>query len=347
MIKWIICAIVAGAIAPALAETESRKPHFKGELIFEKVEGFPSCHAATIAELPNGELLVAWYAGQQEKATDVAILFSRRARGSDKWSQPKVLVDTPDKSEGNPVLWCDPKETLWLFYVTMQGGGWTTCNIKCIKSKDNGMTWSEPVFLREELGWMTGVKPLVLKNGEILLPLYDEVNVSSVFMISGDSRRTWLKTGPIKSNPGNIQPSVVQLDDGSLLCYMRTWRPGKMWQSTSRDNGRTWSQATQHDLPNPGSRLDMVRLKSGDLVLIFNNTPRGRTPLSAALSSDEGKTWPAIKNLETEQGEFSYPAVIQCPDGLIHVVYTYRRTHIKHIEFDKSWLISRERREGR
>ncbi len=338
MIKWIICAIVAGAIAPAPAETESPKPHFKGELIFEKVEGFPSCHAATIAELPNGDLLVAWYAGQQEKATDVSILCSRRAQGSEKWSEPKVLVDTPNKSEGNPILWYDSKGTLWLFYVTMQGDGWTTCNIKYIKSKDNGATWSEPVFLREELGWMTGTNPLVLKNGETLLPLYDEVNVSSVFMISGDGGKTWLKTGPIKSNPGNIQPSVVQLDDGSLLCYMRTWRPGKMWQSTSRDNGRTWSKATQHDLPNPGSRLDMVRLKSGELVLIFNNTPRGRTPLSAALSRDEGKTWPLIKNLETAKGEYSYPAVIQTRDGLIHVVYTYRRTHIKHVESSKEWL---------
>jgi predicted neuraminidase len=346
MTKWVVFFIVAGAVAHGFSGAESPKPHFKGELIFEKVEGFPSCHAATIAELPNGDLFVAWYAGEQEKATDVAILYSRRAQGSEKWSEPKVLVDTPNKSEGNPILWCDPKGTLWLFYVTMQGDGWTTCNIKYIKSKDNGATWSEPVLLREELGWMTGTKPLVLKNGEILLPLYDEVNVSSVFMISGDGGKTWVKTGPIKSNPGNIQPSVVQLDDGSLLCYMRTWRPGKMWQSTSRDNGRTWSKATQHDLPNPGSRLDMVRLKSGEIVLIFNNTPRGRTPLSAALSRDEGKTWPLIKNLETAKGEYSYPAVIQTRDGLIHVVYTYRRTHIKHVEFDKDWPASAQADEG-
>jgi predicted neuraminidase len=338
MTKLIVLFFLAGAVISSAARAESGSSRFKAELIFKKVKGYPSCHAATIVELPNGDILVAWYAGEEEAARDVAILCSRRPQGSEKWTEPEVLVDTPDKPEGNPVLWCDPKGVLWLFYVTMQGHGWTTCNMKYVRSLDNGRTWSEPMFLREELGWMTGIKPLVMKNGEILLPLYDEVNVSSVFMISGDGGKTWLKSGPIKSRPGNIQPSVVQLKDGSLLCYMRTWVAGKMWQSTSRDNARTWSQATRHDLPNPGSRLDMVKLDTGDLVLIFNNTPRGRTPLSAALSHDEGKTWPFIKNLETERGEFSYPAVIQTRDGLIHVVYTYRRTHIKHAEFDKPWL---------
>ena len=340
MMKLFGLALFAGAAFCVIGRAEVKKPHFKSTLIFDKVEGYPSCHAATIVELPNGDLLVAWYAGEEEGAKDVAILSSRRQRGSEKWGAPKVLVDMPNKPEGNPVLWCDPKGTVWLFYVTMQGDGWTTCNIKYVMSKDNGETWSEPLFLREELGWMTGTKPLVLKNGEVLLPLYDEVNVSSVFMISGDGGKSWLKTGPIKSNPGNIQPSVVQLKDGSLLCYMRTWVAGKMWQSSSRDNGRTWSKATQHDLPNSGSRLDMVKLDTGDLVLIFNNTPRGRTPLSAALSADEGKTWPFIKDLETERGEFSYPAVIQTRDNLIHVVYTYRRTHIKHAEFNTLWLTS-------
>ncbi len=338
--KLIVLFLVAGFSGCSVGRAESGKPHLKGELIFQKVEGYPSCHAGTIVELPNAGLLVAWYAGRQEKARDVAVLFSRRPQGAAEWSDVKVLVDTPNKSEGNPVLWCDPKGTLWLFYVTMEGNGWTTCNIKYMKSKDNGATWSEPVFLRKELGWMTGTKPLVLKNGETLLPLYDEENVSSVFMISSDGGETWQKTGPIKSSPGNIQPSVVQLKDGSLLCYMRTWVAGKMWQSTSRDNARTWSPATKHDLPNSGSRLDMVKLQGGELVLIFNNTPRGRTPLSAALSTDEGQTWPLIKNLETERGEYSYPAVIQTRDGLIHVVYTYRRTHIKHAEFNKEWLIS-------
>jgi len=341
MTRLIVLFLLAGGVVSSVALSEEEVPKFKGELIFEKVVGFPSCHAATIVELPNRDLLVAWYAGAFEKAKDVAILFSRRAQGSESWTEPKVLVDTPQKSEGNPVLWCDPQGTVWLFYVTMQGAGWTICNIKYVKSPDSGITWSQPEYLRKELGWMTGTKPLLLKNGEILLPLYDEVNVSSVFMISLDRGKTWLKTGPIKSTPGNIQPSVVQLDDASLLCYMRNWVAGKMWQSKSTDNGRTWSQAMPHDLPNSGSRLDMVRLKSGEIVLVFNNTPRGRTPLSVALSRDQGKTWPFVKNLETARGEYSYPAVIQSSDGLIHVVYTYRRTQIKHAQFNKDWLTSR------
>jgi predicted neuraminidase len=121
---------------------------------------------------------------------------------------------------------------------------------------------------------------------------------------------------------------------------MRTWVRGKMWESTSSDNGRTWSKATKHELPNSGSRLDLVRLASGEIVLIFNNTPRSRTPLSAALSVDQGKTWPSVKDLETAEGEYSYPAAIQSKDGLIHVVYTYLRTQIKHAQFNKEWVAS-------
>lgn len=346
MTRIVLLVLLACAVVPCVARAEEGKPYFKGGLIFEKVKGYPRCHAATIVQVPNGDLLAAWYTGAREAARDVAILYSRRAKGKESWSEPKILVDTPDKPEGNPVLWCDPKGTVWLFYVIMQERGWTTCNMKYLKSDDNGRTWSKPFCLRKKLGWMTGTKPLLLKNGEMLLPLYDEVNVSSVFMITGDGGTSWRKTGPIKSSPGNIQPSVVQLEDGSLLCYMRNWRPGKMWQSTSSDNGRTWSKAVPHELPNSGSRLDMVKLKTGELVLIFNNTPRGRTPLSAALSRDEGRTWPSIKNLETARGEYSYPAVIQTRDGLIHVVYTYRRRQIKHAEFSKEWLSSPDEPHG-
>jgi predicted neuraminidase len=142
MIKTVLFCLLIWGVISMTANAQEQKPHFKGELIFEKVEGFPSCHAATIEELPNGDLLVAWYAGAFEGSPDVAILSSRRAKSSDKWSQPKVLIDTPNKPEGNPVLWCDPKGTLWLFYVTMQGDGWTTCNMKYIQSTDNGKTWS-------------------------------------------------------------------------------------------------------------------------------------------------------------------------------------------------------------
>ncbi len=75
----------------------------------------------------------------------------------------------------------------------------------------------------------------------------------------------------------------------------------------------------------------MVRLKSGELILLYNHSRISRSPLNLARSTDEGKTWQAFKTLEDEPGEYSYPAIIQAADGMLHMTYTWRRTHIKHV----------------
>jgi len=312
---------------------------FQVKNVFELDPRRPSCHGSTITELPNGDLLAAWYAGSYEKAGDVAILCSRLPREEDKWSEPIVLADTPDKSEGNPVLFVDDKRNVWLFFVTMYGAGWTTCKIKCKKSTDGGFTWSKTRVLRHRLGWMTRNKPIILENGDILLPVYDETKWHSMVMISEDGGETWRKYGGICAPQGVIQPTVVQLSNCSLLMYMRTGGGGGcIWKSVSLDDGRTWSSASPTPLRNPNSAIELVKLASGNIALAFNDTTRGRTPLNIALSLDEGATWPFNGVLEAGEGEFSYPAIIQDADGYIHIVYTNRRVNIRHVKTNEAWI---------
>ena len=90
-------------------------------------------------------------------------------------------------------------------------------------------------------------------------------------------------------------------------------------------------------LPNPNSGIDAVTLQDGRQLLVFNNTPRGRTPLNVALSRD-GVEWKVVLTLEDQPGEYSYPAVIQAADGRVHITYTYRRQSIKHVVLDPSKL---------
>ena len=135
---------------------------FQVKNVFERDPDRPSCHGSTVTELPNGDLLAAWYEGSHEGARDVAILCSRLPRGDDAWSEPIVLADTPNRSEGNPVLFVNDERNVWLFFVTMYGAGWTTCKIKCKKSTDGGFTWSKTRVLRHRLGWMTRNKPIIL-----------------------------------------------------------------------------------------------------------------------------------------------------------------------------------------
>jgi predicted neuraminidase len=138
---------------------------------------------------------------------------------------------------------------------------------------------------------------------------------------------------------GIIQPTIVPAADGRLLALMRTGgRGGLIWQSRSSDGGRTWEPPAPTPLPNPNAACDAVATPSGAIVLAFNNTPSGRCPLSVALSDDGGHTWPYCRAVETAGGEYSYPAIVYAGDGRLHLTYTYRRTHIKHVTFDEAWL---------
>jgi len=113
---------------------------------------------------------------------------------------------------------------------------------------------------------------------------------------------------------------------------------GYIWKSTSLDGGRTWSPAVETPLRNPNSSISLLRLRSGSLVLAFNDTHIGRTPLNLALSCDEGKSWPFHRVLEKGEGEYSYPQLMQTQDGLVHIVYTNRRISIRHAVFNEEWI---------
>jgi len=321
--------------------------YYLREEIFAAGRPCPQCHAATLCELPGGELMAAWYAGSYEGARDVAI-YAARKTSDGGWTEPEVIADTPGFAEGNPALYRDVSGVLWLFYVTMVGERWDTCQVKYQRSVDSGRTWDIPVLLRAEWGWMTSNKPLTLPDGAILLPLYEERGAAFTLR-SDDVGRHWDRSDPIETPEGVIQPALARLSDGRLLMLLRTLERenGALWQSFSDDEGRTWSAPTRTRLPNPNARVDVQSLASGALVLAFNDTPRGRTPLTLALSDDDGRTWPLRVNVETDEAEFSYPALIQSSDGLCHLAYSHRRVNIAHVAFDEEWLRAQRKRKGR
>jgi predicted neuraminidase len=318
---------------------------------FSPTERFPSCHGSTIVALPNGDLLAACYAGAREKATDVAILCARKPLDRE-WQAPAVVADTPGKAEGNPVLFLSEEGDVWLFYQTMHGSGegptqpgtgWTTCDIKRKRSADAGRTWGADEVIVSELGYCSRSKPLMLPNGDILLPIHDERRWSSLMLVSTDNGFAWRFSQEIDVGSGfekgNIEPTVLLRKDGSVLCYMRSGARLGIWQSVSMDGGWTWSPPELTGLPNADAAVELLGLQSGHALLAFNNTSDGRTPLTLALSKDDAHSWFALRDAETDPGEYSYPALIQAANASIHMTYTYRRTHIRHIEFDEEWLV--------
>ena len=340
---------------PSPAENVQGTP-FRGELIYP-LDHKPTeqCHASTLEE--TGTVLVAaWFGGTHEKHPDVGIWVSRYVDGS--WSWPVEVVNGVQNDSvrfpcWNPVLFQPADGPLLLFYkVGPSPREWWG---ELITSEDGGLSWSVPVKLGQgKLGPLLGPvknRPLQLDDGSILCPSSIEiVEGDSVywkvhFELTRDAGHTWEVIGPI--NDGiefdAIQPSILTYPDGRMQVLCRT-RQKVISQSWSEDGGRTWSRMTATSLPNPNSGTDAVTLKDGRQLLVYNHTtregdfPSGRNMLNVAVSED-GLTWKPVAVLEREEGEFSYPAVIQASDGMVHITYTYQRRSVKHVVMDPSEIL--------
>jgi len=315
-------------------------------------------HPATITELRNGDLYIAYYGGEGEYEGDTAVYGLRLAKGSKRWTDLKVIADTPNRSDGNGAVWQAPDGIVWLFYVTNYGPTWSSARIKYKISKDGAHTWSDSYLLSFEEGTMCRSCPIVLNDGDYLLPVYHEtgedregtaVDTCSYFMRFNPKTKVWSETNRIFSEEiGNLQAQAVQIDDQYLIAYIRrggNFEPmpdGVAFRSESRDGGRTWSPAKRSAFHNPNSALDFIKLRNGHLLMVFNdNNEARRMPLTVAISTDNDKTYPYRRDIVKEPGDSAaYPVAIQTRDGKIHVVYTSRRrTQINHAVFDEAAIL--------
>jgi predicted neuraminidase len=192
---------------------------------------------------------------------------------------------------------------------------------------------------------MTRTHPLILKDGKILLPLYSDGFNFGLIASSEDDGSTWKCSLPIIGRGVN-QPSLIVRKDGTMDAYMRDDgdEPARILISHSDDGGYSWTYARKSNIPNPGASIEILKLKSGRWLLIYNDVDDGRYSIAAALSDDEGETWKWKKNLEnTKDASFSYPSVIQGRDGMIHLTYSYHlpgdRKSIKHVSFEEKWMM--------
>ncbi|NLE99667.1 MAG: exo-alpha-sialidase [Anaerolineales bacterium] len=314
---------------------------FKAQFVAGEISGLPYQHASSIIRLRNGDLLCAWYAATEEKNADQRIVLARLAAGLSDWSRPEMIVPG-NLAQGNPVLYQHGDGRVWLIYVDMVlPENWEKCRVYILHSEDNGATWGDRRTLVEFLGYMPRNHPLCLSDGSVVLPLYDERQGRSVFLITSDGGETWELGGDIITEPGNEQATLAQLSDGSLVAFMRTRRPdGYIWQARSFNGGWHWTPAVETAFPNPDADTELIQLSNGHLLLVFNNSGSLRTPLSVALSTDEASSWSTIAHLETEPGQYDYPSAVVGVNGLVHLTYSWHNhERIKHIAFDEAWVL--------
>lgn len=312
---------------------------------------YPSCHASTIVETTNGELVASWFGGTRERNPDVGIWVSKRKKG--KWTEGVEVAngiqnDTLRYPTWNPVLYQIPDGDLLLFYKV--GPHPSTWWGMLKRSSDGGETWSAPEKLPEGFLGPIKNKPVLLENENLLLPSSIEGNGWNLRMESTpDFGKTWHMGDTITKGENKIhaiQPSVLFHENGKLQQVGRT-RNRHLFSTWSEDNGETWSDLELLNMPNNSSGTDAVTMNNGKHVLIYNHvwpnegTTKGyRSPLNIAISKD-GINWEASLVLEDSKiSQYSYPSIIQGKDGMLHCIYTWRRQKIKYVKIDPSKLVS-------
>ena len=312
----------------------------KREFLYETAP-FPSCHASTIVEAKDG-LVTAWFGGTQEKDPDVGIWLSRLVEG--KWTAPVEVANGVESAVKrypcwNPVLFQPKTGPLLLFYKV--GPSPDTWWGMLMTSEDSGKTWNKPQRLPDGILGPIKNKPIQLANGDLLCGTSSEHDGWRVhFERSTDLGRTWKASEPVNDGKqiGAIQPSFLVHRDGRLQAVGRSQQKF-VFEVWSTDAGKTWGPLTLTTLPNPNAGTDAVTMSDGRHVIVYNHTPKGRSPLNVAVSTD-GQAWNAAAVLESEPGEYSYPAIIQTSDGLLHITYTWKRQKIRHVVIDPKLVTS-------
>lgn len=322
------------------------------EYICGKNPPFQSCHASSVAALPDGSIFSVWFAGSKEGADDVSIWGSRRK--NEAWSRPHIIAQQENLPHWNPVLFVRPDGAVLLFYkVGKEISSWQT---RIMVSLDNGESWSQPQELVSgDRGGRGPVrnKVISLSNGRWLAPASLENGEWRCFADhSDDGGLTWRKSNEVFAdlgkerniNPeykdipvseqsysgrGVIQPSLWESRPGAVHMLMRS-SEGLIYRSDSADYGTSWCPGYATGLPNNNSGIDLTVILDGRLFLVYN--PIGinwgpRCPIKLACSEDNGNSWRDVLTFEEEPGEYSYPAIVFHGNSLL-ITYTYRREDI-------------------
>lgn len=331
------------------ANSTSKKAILLEEFVFTK-SPTRDCHASSLLELSNGDLLCTWFGGTQEGHPDVNLWLSRKPKGG-TWQTPVVVSDGDGETLFNPVLVLLKGGDIQIYFLSpgIDDGQVTT-------STDNGYTWSKPKKLPKGFVGPIVNKPIYMNNGTIIAgaSLQGEPGKRVHVERSTDNGKTWTKTksisDPVNSKYQIIQPTFLVHSQKKIQLLARpngNDEDTKIAQSWSYDGGITWSPVTDTNLPNNNSAIDAVTLKDGRHLLVYNHSTRenpiggrkGRGILTVAISND-GINWEAAAVLEYRTGsvQYSYPAIIQTKNGLVHITYSWHRKRIKHVVLDPNKL---------
>ena len=315
-------------------------------------------HFTAIAVCPNGDVLATWYTTVSESGRELALGATRLRCGgggasgdrkspavTSKWEPVSLFIDVPDMNDHAPVLLTHEGRMYHFFLQAIRG--WDSASIAMRTSDDSGATWSKPriILSRDDPQRLSQpCSAFVAKDGTIVLAVDGDNHKDERLMTSGDGGKTWqVRKGDLRAAADKkyvIHPAIAPLSDGSIICFLRG--PHLMPAFVTKDFGDTWeAKATPFPGIGVGQKAAALRLKSGALLLlsidsknVFLKVGDGSASAGgtfAALSLDDGKTWPHVRKVE---GVTGYMSVAQAGDGTIYAF----GTRMSSVAFNEAWV---------
>lgn len=300
-----------------------------------------SCHASTLVKLSDGRIMAAWFGGKHESADDVEIWYSIRSKESGHWEPQRCISEESHTACWNPVLFSHNGTTTLWFKRGKTIAHWQTF---VRRFDEQSGTWSEE---REAVpGDISGGrgpvknKPALLSDGTLIAGASHESEDKTLWRafadVSHDGGMTWERGEYIETSPyvKLIQPTIWESGTGVHMLLRSAG--GFVYRSDSRDMGKTWSAAYPTSMPNNNSGIDLAALPDGTLALVCNPVGEdwgARSPISLFLSHDDGESWERAADLESGEGEYSYPAAISS-EGKLHITFTYQRKSVMYCEVE-------------
>jgi len=299
---------------------------------------------ADIIELKDGRLLLAWSKFIGRKDHDAAVIAAKFSKDKGRsWGEEFIIQENIGARNVMSVSFIRLQSGKILFFF-FQKNSFTNLNLFVRESVDEAKTWSKPLRVTKGKGYhiMNNDRVIQLKDGRILAPISYCLDISKNMKelvgfcyISDDEGKTWFKgSGKISfKNSGVMEPGLVQRPNGSLLMNIRT-SLGLLYKSFSYDRGNNWTKAIPTKLISPDGPSSTIMVPdSSDILIVWNNNPLGkkaswgeRTPLTSAISSDDGKSWKNIKNLEGDPNSgFAYTSITLSGDRVLLTYYHWRK----------------------
>ena len=316
----------------------------------EPDDRFAYSHGSMIARTGDGGLACVWFSGTLEGHGDVVGRLSRLHPGGPAllgpaWSPPQTVADGAGAAVGNPVLHID--DGAWtLFYVAFPPRTARLTRVMMRRSDDAGETWTPARELSDRPGYWPRHPPITI-DGAWLLPMCEIHRRPPRSMIwrSADRGESWEEIA-LPGTESLIQPALVRDRAGDLQVYLRDMRCRHIFRMASGDGGASWSAPEPLALPNNNAGIGVLALSSGRLLLAYTDQQRRdrRSPIMLALSDDGGVSWPVRRTLvpfvdvEAARLQYSYPSMVQMPDGIIHLSLTHRTERIAHYGFGEDWV---------